>query len=901
MALLGSVLDTVARGRPRLLCLEGPAGSGKSALLAAVAEDARRRGWTVLSGRAAVLETGNAFGVLRQVMDGLPSAPDGRPAPEITPVAEPGAPFEVFDSVLAHLLEATAGSPVLITIDDLPWSDPMSLRWLAYLAHRSADLPLALVLSASPEETSERHFMVDELTASCERHALHPLTPAQLAPWVADVLSTRPDDAFVAGCHRATGGNPALLAALLPALAARSVRPVRESLDAVETVGAVAVRPQVLPWIERGGSEALAVAQAAVILGDDSEPVVVAELAGLGLDEAAAAADRLIKLGILSDTLPLRYVHPLVRAVVDAGISAGSRASQRLRAAHIVRDYYTGPDRAAAHLMAVEVSGEAWALDTLRAAAESALSRGHPAEALGYLRRALAEPMPVATRAELLADLGAVEVGAGTATAESTLREALTLATDPALRLRIGVDLVRTDAAAGRPLTAALKVVEQADALVEPEHAGLVAEAEAGVFFAYAASADFEELRNRLRPRLRELAARDARVNGLAGVVDAWHEVRRGRDRAACVRLARGALKDIDPRPPWEFGLRLLAVGPLLNADEYDLTEDPAGIGGHVAHHHGTTSNAMIARYLHGRALYDRGDLGAARTELTAALEDAYVARTIGAVRLACVLADAGDLDAADQLLRRHAPEQTENRTWRTTAYVFAKAAISAARDKHEEALDGFLEAGEGMRELGIDNPALFPWRSHAARSGAVLGDTLSAKSLAADEVELARRWAAPRALSTALTASAVVTGDAEAAQEAIAVLGPVEAGLHRAKALVDLGAIQLDAGLVDQGQEHLQAGFALAQEVGAKPVSLRATRLIKRSGARPDLSRIGGVAALTAQERVAAEHAAAGATNRQIADEMVLTQRTVEQYLTSTYRKLGITGRRQLAAAIAR
>jgi DNA-binding NarL/FixJ family response regulator len=83
--------------------------------------------------------------------------------------------------------------------------------------------------------------------------------------------------------------------------------------------------------------------------------------------------------------------------------------------------------------------------------------------------------------------------------------------------------------------------------------------------------------------------------------------------------------------------------------------------------------------------------------------------------------------------------------------------------------------------------------------------------------------------------------------------------------------------------------------------VALRATRLIKRSGGRPDLSRIGGVAALTAQERVAAEHAAAGATNRQIADEMVLTQRTVEQYLTSTYRKLGITGRRQLAAAIAR
>lgn len=898
MALLGSVLDSVARGQPRLLCLDGAAGTGKSALLAAVREDARRRGWTVLSGRAAVLETGNAFGVLRQVMDGLPAAPDGRTAPDLTPATEDGSPFEVFDAALAHLREAIAGSPVLITIDDLPWCDPMSLRWLAYLTHRSADLPLALILAGSPEEASERHFVVDELTASCERHPLSPLTPTQLAPWAADVMSVRPDDAFVAGCHRATGGNPALLAALLPALAARSVRPVRESLDAIDTVGPVAVRPHVLPWIERGGAEALAVAQAVVILGDDSEPVLVAELAGLGLDEAAAAADRLIKLGILSDTSPLRYVHPLVRAVVNAGISAGSRASQRLRAAHMVRDYYTGPDRAAAHLLAVDVSGEPWALDTLRAAAESALGKGHPAEALGYLRRALAEPMPVATRAELLADIGAAEVVAGADTAESTLREALALATDASLRLRIGVDLVRTDAAAGRPLTSALKVVEQADALVGPEFAELVAEAEAGVVFAYAASADFDELRRRLRPRLRERAAEDPRLHGLAGVVDAWYELRRGRDREACVRLARGALKDIDPRPPWELGLRLLAVGPLLNADAYDLTEDPAGI---AAPPYGASGNTMIARYLHGRALYDRGDLAAARTQLTAALDDAFVARTIGAARLACLLADAGDLDAADQVLRRHAPEQLETRTWRSTAYAFARATICAARDKQEEALDGFLDAGQGMRELGIDNPAVFAWRAHAARSAAALGDIPAAKSLAADEVDLARRWGAPRALSTALAASAVVNGDPAAAHEALAVLGPVDAGLHRARALVDLGTILVESGRAGHGQEHLQEGFALAQEVGAKPVALRATRLIKRSGGRPDLSRVGGVAALTAQERIAAEHAAAGATNRQIADEMVLTQRTVEQYLTSTYRKLGITGRRQLAAAIAR
>ncbi|MFB9833658.1 helix-turn-helix transcriptional regulator, partial [Actinoallomurus acaciae] len=184
-------------------------------------------------------------------------------------------------------------------------------------------------------------------------------------------------------------------------------------------------------------------------------------------------------------------------------------------------------------------------------------------------------------------------------------------------------------------------------------------------------------------------------------------------------------------------------------------------------------------------------------------------------------------------------------------------------------------------------------------RCHALLGDGAAARSPATEEVELARRWGSPRALSTALAAFGAVTADPEAAFEAVTVLDGVDAELHRAVALVDLGAVELETGAADRARDHLQDGFALARMVGARPVWLRAARYIKRAGDRPDLGRIGGVTALTAQERAAAERAAAGATNRQIADDMVLTQRTVEQYLTSVYRKLGITGRPQLAAAL--
>jgi DNA-binding CsgD family transcriptional regulator len=898
-AALASALDAVAAGRARLLSLEGAAGAGKSALLARVRADARRRGWTVLTGRAAILEADNDFGVLRQVLGGLPPAPDGRSVPALRSARDDASPFDVFELVSAHLFDVTAGAPVLITLDDLQWCDTLSLRWLAYLAHRSADLPLALVLASSPREMSEQQFLLDELIASCERRTLHRLTQTHLGRWIADVLGAGADDAFVAECHRVTGGNAALLADLLPALAARSVRPVEESLTAIEDIGGPAVSRRVLSWIRRCGPEAPAVAQAVAVLGDDSELVLVAQLAGIGLDAAARAADRLIKLDVLTNTSPLRYVHALTRTVVDAGISAGLRTSGRLRAARLVRDHYAEPERAAAHLMAVDMSSEPWALETLRAAADAALDRGLPERALGYLRRALAEPMPVSTRAELLAGIGATEIGADVAGAESTLREALAVAAEPSLRVRVGVDLAYVDALAGRPLKSALEIVDEICARLPPGSDELAAEAELGVFTAYMASADAGEFLARRMSRLRERAADDAHLNVLAAVVDAWSDARRGHDRANCVRRARSALETIDHQRIWELRLRWPAVSALIDAEEYDLVDDLGGADGRFGHRQGTAGDAAVSACLRGRLAYGRGDLKGARTVLGAALKHPSAAGTDGVARLVSVLTDLGDLDTADRLLREHAPAAPAAPTWATAVFGFARASLCAARNQRREALEGFLETGRTLRSLGIDNPAALPWRSQAARCHALLGDRTAARALAAEEVELARHWGSPRALSTALAAAGVVAVDPEAALEAVTVLDRIDAELHRAVALVDLGAVELETGAADRAREHLQDGFALARVVGARPVWLRAARYIKRAGDRPDLGRIGGVTALTAQERAAAERAAAGATNRQIADDMVLTQRTVEQYLTSVYRKLGITGRPQLAAAL--
>ncbi|MBT2207946.1 AAA family ATPase [Actinomadura sp. NEAU-AAG7] len=896
-AVLTSALDAVAVGRPRMLSLEGAAGLGRSALLAAVRDDARRRGWRVLNARATILETANDFGVLRQVLAGLPALPDGRSAASLAARGGDASPFEVFERVSDHLCEFVGGGPSLITLDDVQWCDALTLRWLAHLAHRSAGA-LAIVLARTAGEGGERRLLVDELVAASERQTLRPLTPPQVRQWIIDVLGARPDEAFLERCHRATRGNAALLASLLPALAVRSVPPVRASAASIESVGVMAGR-RMLPWIMRGGPEALAVAQAVVVLGDDGEPVLVAKLAGLELEEAAAALDRLIELGILSDSTPLRYVHPLVRAAVDAQISTGLRTSQRLRAARMVRDHHPDPGRAADHLMAVEMLGEPWALDTLRAAAADALEGGLPHRALGYLRRALAEPVTGPVRAELLADIGAAEIGADVPGGERTLIQALALADDPSLRARIGAELARLHADAGRPLGTALKVVEEVRALVPPERGEVVVEVELGAFAAYAASADADEFVERRLPALADLAAGDARLGALTGVAAAWTDTRHGRARAESVRRALAAVRVADPRRTWEARLAILAHAVLLAADQDGIPCDPDDMGGHSTRCQTAPGGPQLTAYVRGCLLHGRGALREAEARLVVALDAPLDVGAAAAARLARVLTDLGDLDAADRVLRDHAPPPQAQPAWAAAVFAFAKASLAMARDQNEDALEGFLETGETLRPLGIDNPALSAWRSRAARCGAALGDTRAAESLAAEEVALARRWGAPRPLSAALAAFGVVAADPDAAREAVAVLDGLDAGLLRAAALIDLGAVLLRGGDAEQAHERLQDGFALAHEINARPLSLRAARHLRRAGGKPDLGRLSGVTALTAQERAAADRAAAGATNRQIAEEMVLTQRTVEQYLTSAYRKLGISGRRQLAAAL--
>jgi DNA-binding CsgD family transcriptional regulator len=114
-----------------------------------------------------------------------------------------------------------------------------------------------------------------------------------------------------------------------------------------------------------------------------------------------------------------------------------------------------------------------------------------------------------------------------------------------------------------------------------------------------------------------------------------------------------------------------------------------------------------------------------------------------------------------------------------------------------------------------------------------------------------------------------------------------------------DLGAALREAGALEPAREHLRLAVDLAHRCGAHPLEDRALAELRATGARPRRRTTTGAGALTPSERRIAELAAAGRQNREIAQALFVTTATVEFHLRNAYRKLGISGRPGLAAAL--
>jgi DNA-binding CsgD family transcriptional regulator len=228
-----------------------------------------------------------------------------------------------------------------------------------------------------------------------------------------------------------------------------------------------------------------------------------------------------------------------------------------------------------------------------------------------------------------------------------------------------------------------------------------------------------------------------------------------------------------------------------------------------------------------------------------------------------------------------------------------SRARLRLAQQRPADARADLLDAAARWKELGCCHPVLASWRVEMTEALVRLGDMDGARRLAREQVDLADRLGTPGARGAALRAmacAAPVDQRVRLLEGAVGILSGSPAGLERARALVDLGSALRRANRRAEAREPLSSALDLAARGGLGLIARRARSELVAAGARPRRDLHTGPGALTPAEHRIAALAAEGHTNREIAEQLYITLRTVETHLTHAFQKLQITTRAQLA-----
>jgi DNA-binding CsgD family transcriptional regulator len=716
------------------------------------------------------------------------------------------------------------------------------------------------------------------------------------------------EDEFCAACRTASGGNPFLLRELLAQVQHDGMEPVAAAAPAVARLAPEAVLDSVLERLRRMSGAAMSLARALAVLDHDGQLRHAAALAGLPLAAAVEAADELAWAEILAPDEPLAFAHPLVRSAIYADVPAATRADLHLRAARLLVDEGAPGDRVVAQLLPARPDGWQEAVAALRAGAERALAGGAPRTAAACLRRALAEPPPAGQRTEILVALAGAAAAAGEESAAALYAEALDAVDSGPRRAALAQAMARTLAAHGRTREAG-DALDAALAALGPGEEHL----ELGLQAAWAgiSRGDVEmraEAARRLRVVVERVGAEPSCPERMMLAQLAMEKVFAGEPRDEAVRLARLAWGDgtLLERETADGVGWIVALSALGWADH--LVEFERGFAAGLADARRRGSVLAFANCSYGLVFgrYYTGRLADAVADAHHALDaERYGWREyVVACRaqLAWVHVERDELDEAERVI---APIEADPGRGSLPAYALvldARARIALARGDAAAAFAAAREAGRLMDESHLRNPAVLPWASHAALAAARLGRRDEARELAARELAAARTFGAPRAVGIALRTSGLVTGGDDGVallEEAVAVLERSPAQLEHARALIDLGAELRRLRRRAAARGPLERGLEQAHSFGAFALAQRAHADLAAVGGRPRSRARGGADALTPAERRVARMAAAGMSNRELAEALFVTVKAVEWHLGNVYRKLGIAGRGELRRAL--
>ncbi len=879
-----------------MLLIQGPRGVGKTSLLQATLARVQA-GSAVMQARCHETEREFPFGVVRQLFDPMLDSSGVAPLPTANHARSPMP--DLLDDYYQVARSIAATRPAVIAIDDLAQADPQSARWWRYITRRLDGRPVLAIATLDTSSTVSAELVAELETLSYARRIrLEPLCLRCTTAYLCENLVPN-SESIAACCHALTQGNPLVLHRLVEALRVESVGQESFTIEQVVRLGAQVLADTTLTWLQRDQPATARLLDNLAVLGPDGDLEMAAIVAGVGEPAAGEARTALREAGILAADAPDRFDHEAIRAAVLAQISPAERRDLHARSAKLLARLGVPAMRIAEHLMSIGPADDPWRVSVLRRAADEATGSGDWDAASRYLRRAAAEIAD--TEPSVSAELAAVELHRDVRHCFPHLRSVMEGQPDrrelTTLLAPLATPLITLNSA-----EASQMFTQLATAPSGGEDAAAPDESESLLPFAAQA------LLSGNRPHFTSALTRAARkhsgfqflvARALAAATSGRSRIRAARMAQRCIATARAVGADRH----WSSTVSALLALCMcwmeygdesrywarqavdMAADRRSTTERgfALAVQAEVARQHGELVPAL-ASAREAMRLMDRSGM--------ASLRAGVAARTVH------TLVQRGEWESAEPMLAE-VSRTAASHVMLWTAYLEARGLVAQARGNHREALRFYLECGHQLKAHGVTAPSYIRWRSLAVVAHARLGEVGPARTLAAEDLRVAREWGAPGTLSAALVAGSTTTEGPEQLRmlrEATEVVDGTECVLESAYALIRLGTA-LSPTDERAGRSALERGIELATDCGATSIAAWAKR---RLGGDPDQDS-SAPAPLTHAERRVAELVLHGMNNAEVAANLSISKRTVDTHLGRIYRKLNIRSRSQLADGLAR
>ncbi|MGM7643456.1 AAA family ATPase [Nocardia sp. JW2] len=891
-AVLGDLLERAVAGKGSALILRGPAGIGKSALLNGIREVATDQHLTVVAAVGVENEAGLPFAALHQLLRPLHAQMAKLPVSHQRSLRaafglEDGSPdlYAVALAALQLVGEAAAVHPTVLILDDLQWLDSCSADVLSFLARRiGSDAVLVLGAARTGSEDSVRLAGVPEIT-------VEPLD----APAAAALLEAQAPTLSSTVRHRLlsqAAGNPLALIELPRAMRQTTDRLTEDFPLTARLEAAFATRSAELSEPAR----VLLVVLAADV-GCDAGRLLRAAAALLGAPVGPGHLQETIDAGLVELAGPfLRFRHPLMRSATYVRAPLTQRLGAHSVLAEVLSDF---PDRQLWHRAAATLGTDDVIAAQLEDYAQRSRARGAIMAAVAALDRAaeMAE-RPGRTTALLL--------------------QAAELASETGAR-REAVDLLdRADLSALGPiekgrLAAVEEVVrfqryDDSDRRIR-ELVGIAADVHAagntdlaaGILWCAAArcsSQDADEVsRKSIADRLDSLGlpAHDPRVLAVGALSMPW-------ERGSGI-LAH--LDKLDPDRTDADALRLLGFTALFLGDfrrGMAYIDDAATVSrnqGRLGLLSGILGAGNWTRIWLGEWDRVRAESEEACTFAEENGQEFYAAT--GRANLAMVAALRGETELATEHLRAvgASPLSTGMRCIQIVAQQ-TRAVLLLLSGRAEDAFVALIRVFDPSDP--VSHPMQCWWVAPELADAAVSSGNISlAREVLADLPRLAQRVPASMLLVVDEYCRAVLADDADADTAYTAAVHG-HAGtwpLYRARLQLHHGRRLRRLRRTAEAREPLREARDTFDALGADPWAQAARTELRAAGEASARRSPSARDQLTAQELQIATLAAEGLTNRQIAERLYLSHRTVGSHLYRIYPRLGITSRVELVAAL--